>query len=190
MTCSQVEHQGPDEEALAAQALRSVWEGETAYLGASHPKAVQAARKLAQWLARRQLLFEAEAVLAHALASAQAEEAQRAAEEAEAESTSAGASEDERPCDERAARLLQSALLGPSFSPANCLAKLAAAQQRPSPSKVLSADLQDLQDRLERLQEAEEAEEAMRPRKKLRGEWTGPEDEHGSEKDVPDDPET
>ena len=39
--------------------------------------------------------------------------------------------------------LTRSALLGPSFSPANCLAKLAAAQQRPSPSKVLSADLQD-----------------------------------------------
>eukprot|EP00434_Breviolum_minutum_P009721 symbB.v1.2.008557.t3/scaffold511.1/size325556/4 len=165
--------QEADEEALAAQALRSVWEGETANLGASHPNAVQAARKLAQWLARRQLLFEAEAVLAHALASAQAEETQRAIEEAE--STSAGASEDERPCDERATRLLQSALLGSSFNPANCLAKLAAAQQRPSPSKVLSADLQDLQDRLARLEEAEaeaeeDGEEAMPPRKKHRGE--------------------
>lgn len=39
-------------------------------------------------------------------------------------------------------RVFRSALLGSSFNPANCLAKLAAAQQRPSPSKVLSADLQ------------------------------------------------
>lgn len=37
----------------------------------------------------------------------------------------------------------RSTLLGSSFSPATCLAKLAAAQRRPSPCKVLSADLQD-----------------------------------------------
>eukprot|EP00913_Durusdinium_trenchii_P002256 g2083.t3 len=90
-----------DEEALAAQVLRSLWEGETVNLGASHPRAaptpappetsggpVQAARRLAQWLARRQLLFEAEAVLAHALAEAEA------AEEAEAEVSTSAASED------------------------------------------------------------------------------------------------
>ncbi|CAK9007313.1 Nephrocystin-3 [Durusdinium trenchii] len=154
-----------DEEALAAQVLRSLWEGETVNLGASHPRAVQAARRLAQWLARRQLLFEAEAVLAHALAEAEA------AEEAEAEVSTSAASEDERaPSEERAARFLQSTLLGSSFSPATCLAKLAAAQRRPSPCKVLSADLQDLQDRLEELREAEEAqdEDEERPSKKRR----------------------
>eukprot|EP00438_Fugacium_kawagutii_P031510 Skav207598 [mRNA] locus=scaffold2450:139174:146805:+ [translate_table: standard] len=95
---------------------QAAWEGRAQKLGAVHFRTLASAKRLLP----RQLLFEAEAVLAHALALAQAweicaEEAQRAAEEAEAESTSAGASEDswhggpedERPCDERAARLLQ-----------------------------------------------------------------------------------
>ena len=51
------------------------WQGETLHLGASHPRAVEAARKLAQWLVRRHLLQEAEAVLLFALASAQEAEA-------------------------------------------------------------------------------------------------------------------
>ncbi len=45
-------------------------------------------------------------------------------------------------CGSHSLFVFRSALLGSSFNPANCLAKLAAAQQRPSPSKVLSADLQ------------------------------------------------
>lgn len=40
-------------------------------------------------------------------------------------------------------RASRSALLGPTFNPAECLAKLCAAKQRPSPSRVLASDLQD-----------------------------------------------
>eukprot|EP00439_Symbiodinium_sp_Y106_P030795 s266_g3.t1 len=155
--------QASDDAPLAARALRSLWEGESMELGPGHPRAVQAARRLAQWLAKQRLLQEAEAVLDCAFRAAKAEE--EAEEHAESVSASLGGSEDERSSlsGERAAQVLQSALLAHNFEPKRCLASLTSAARRPKASRVLYSDLQDVRDRLESLAEAAEALDAEEP---------------------------
>lgn len=130
------------QEELAATVLRSLWEGLTEQLGASHPRAVEAARSLARWLTHHGCRSEAEAVLLHALAAAQFEELQ-----AEELDCGRGSEDESLPNSEenRATRMLESALLGPTFDAATCREKLARVARQPPAAAVLQADIQDLQ---------------------------------------------
>jgi len=109
----------------AVVVLRSLWEGFTLELGGAHPKAVIAARRLATWLVRHSFFEEAEAVLHHALAEAQAVPPEEEGEEQ--------------------ATMLRNALLDPGFTPDTWRELLASTARRPSAVDVLSGDLEDLQ---------------------------------------------